>query len=165
MQQGDLVDARDGLGVRNAVPQLERALEQQRGLPERVDGLGRDARADARAEGGALVAGRGVVMRDPGGQLRARGAVGGAALERARERAVELDALAREQVVGDDLAQERVAERVAVVGLGDDKVARDALAQGGDQLGARQAADARRASRDRRTGRPRGCAAAPAPSR
>ena len=72
-------------GVRDAVPQLEGALEQRGGLAEGVDGLGRRGGADARAQRVALVAGRGVVMGDAGGDLRAVGTVAGAALERGGE--------------------------------------------------------------------------------
>ena len=49
-------------------------------------------------------------------------------LERPRQRQVQLGALARQEVVVDGLAQQRVAEHVAVA-LGDDDVARDRLAQ------------------------------------
>ena len=49
---------------------------------------------------------------------------------------MKLRALARQEVVGDDLAQERVPEGVAVVGLGDDEVAGDGLAQRGHERAA-----------------------------
>ena len=133
MQQRDLVQAGHLGGVGDAVPQLEGALEQRGGLAEGVDGLGRRGGAHARAQRVALVAGRGVVMGDAGGDLRTVGTVAGAALERGGEGAVQLGALARQEVVGDDLAQERVAEGVAVVGLGDDEVAGDGLAQCGHE--------------------------------
>ena len=43
-------------------------------------------------------------------------------LERARQRQMQLGVLARQQVVVDDLAQQRVAELVAATGVGDDAV-------------------------------------------
>ena len=51
------------------------------------------------------------------------------ALERAREREVQLRVLARQQVVVDDLAQQRVAEAVHAVRAGDDQVRGGGLAQ------------------------------------
>ena len=61
-------------------------------------------------------------------------------LERARQRQVQLGVLAREQVVVDDLAQERVAELVAPAGVGHDHVRLGGLAHDGAQLGAAQPA-------------------------
>ena len=141
MQQRDLVHAGDLRRVGDPVPELERALEQRRGLAEGVDGLGGLRGADTRSERGALVARRRIVVGDAGGELRAGGPRRGAALERLGEGAVKLGPLAGEQVVGDDLAEQRVAEGVAVVGLRDDQVARDGLAQRADERGAVHAAD------------------------
>ena len=53
----------------------------------------------------------------------------GPPLERARERQVQLGALAGQQVVDDDLAQERVPEQVEALLVGDDELRRDRLAQ------------------------------------
>src|SRR3954469_12309730 len=69
------------------------------------------------------------------------GGVGRPALERLGERVVQLGALAGQQVVDHDLAQQRVAEGVAVVVGGDDEVAGDRLAQGGEERRAVHAAD------------------------
>jgi hypothetical protein len=68
------------------------------------------------------------VVGDGRGQHRAGGLVD-PRLQPARERQVERGALARQQVVLDDLAQQRVAEPVAVVVAGDQDVALDRLAQ------------------------------------
>jgi hypothetical protein len=61
--------------------------------------------------------------------VRAAAGLGSAPLERLRERPVQLGPLARQQVVLDDLAQQRVAEGVAALGIGDDDLAGDRLAQ------------------------------------
>ena len=76
-------------------------------------------------ERGGLVAGGGIVQGDAGGEPR----VGVAALERPRDREMQLGALAGQQVVLDDLAQQGVAEAVVAVVVGDDDVAGDRLAQ------------------------------------
>ena len=70
------------------------------------------------------------MVRDPGRQVGAavRGHALGAPLERAREREVQLGALARQQVVDDDLAQQRVPERVAALLVGDHELGGDGLA-------------------------------------
>ena len=51
------------------------------------------------------------------------------ALERASQSEMQLDALAGQQVVDDDLAQQRVPERVAVLVIGDHELRGDGLAQ------------------------------------
>ena len=53
----------------------------------------------------------------------------GVGLERAREREVQLGALAGQQVVGDHLAEQRVAEPVAALGVDRDDLGGDAVAQ------------------------------------
>ena len=125
-----MVAAGELLGVRHAVPELQRARVQRRGLAVGVHGLGGLRRAHAAPERPRLVAGRVVVVRDPGREVRA--AVGrqplGAPLQRAREREVQLGALARQQVVDHDLAQQRVAEGVAALLVGDHELRRDGLA-------------------------------------
>ena len=90
----------------------------------------------ARGQRGGLVARGGVVMRDARQDLRADLRARRALFQRAGQRAVQLVALAGEQVVGDHLAQQRVAEGVAPVVLGDDEVAGDRLAQRAAQGGA-----------------------------
>ena len=123
-----MVLARPRLGVRHAVPQLERALEQRPRLAVRVDALGGRRGVHRPLERGGLLAGGGEVVGDGGGEHRARLLVD-ALLERAREREVQRGALARQQVVLHDLAQQRVAEAVAAVVVGDEDVAVDRLAQ------------------------------------
>ena len=140
-------------GLGDVVPQLEDALEQRRLLAVGVDRARRLRRADARRQRGGAVARRAVVERDPRRDLCALGA----RLERAREREVQAFALAGEQVVDDDLAQERVAEGVPAVGAGDDEVA-DAR-----RRAARRAARGRRARWSRRAAR--GRRARPRPGR
>ena len=116
-------------GVGHAVPQLERALEQRARLAVRVHALGRRGGAHGRGERRRLVAGGGVVVGDGGGQHRA-----GATRRSAppAPRASARCSAARspgQQVVLDDLAQQRVAEPVAVVVAGEQDVALDRLAQ------------------------------------
>ena len=123
------------LGVGHAVPDLQRALEQPGGLAVGVDARGGLRRVDAGAQRGRLVARRAVVVRDAGADPRAVAARLDAALERAGEREVQLGVLARQQVVVDDLAQQRVAEAVQAVLAGDDQVAGGGLAQRDAQVG------------------------------
>ena len=72
------------------------------------------------------------MVRDRRRQMGAavRGQAVGAVLERARQRQVHVRPLARQQVVDHDLAQERVAEHVAALLVGDDELGGDGLAQG-----------------------------------
>ena len=135
------------LGIRHAAPQLQHAPEQLGALLVGLHVHGRDARPHGRGERGGLVARGEVVVGDPGRALRGRGrARGQGLLQRRGERTVELGALPGQQLVVDRLAQQRVAERVAVARARDDDVARDGLAQ-------------RVVQRPRRRGRPH----APAP--
>ena len=78
-----------------------------------------------------------------GGQVGALALALDALLERARERGVHLGALARQQVVVDDLAQQRVAEARSCRRQRDRDLAADGLAQRLEQLGGLQAAPAR----------------------
>ena len=94
---------------------------------------GADAGHDAAR--GAPPAGSG---GDAGGAARPRRSCG-LALERAGEREAQL-MLAGQQVVVDDLAQQRVAERVAAALVGDDHVRLRRLAQRGADLGGVEAA-------------------------
>ena len=97
----------------------------------------------------------------PGGEVRAAvgGQAVGAALQRARQREVQLGPLAGQQVVGDDLAQQRVPERVAALLVGDDELRGDRLAE---RVAQRARVHARRlGERSRgRAGGPRRAAAA-----
>ena len=129
LQQGRLVGAREGRGVRDAVPQLQRALEQGGSLAVGVDGDRGVAGAHRGGERGRLITRGVVVVGDRGRALRAAVlAALGVLLQRAGERPVQLGALTRQEVVVDRLAQQRVAEPVAIA-LGHDDVAQDGLAQ------------------------------------
>jgi hypothetical protein len=118
-----------------AVPQLDCALVVRVGLGERREapGLGAGLR-------GGRERGRQVVRRVPVvGQLGGDAGWGrrqlGLGLERARQRGVQRAALARQQVVDERLAHERVAEAVgAGVGIADDDVVRHRLAQARDEV-------------------------------
>ena len=95
-----------------------------------MDGHRRLGGAHGRGERGGLVAGGDVVVGDRGRAVRAAAAVAPRSLlERERDRAVQLGVLAGQQVVVDDLAQQRVAEGVEALLVGDDDVAGDRLAQ------------------------------------
>jgi hypothetical protein len=119
----------------HAVPQLDRALVVGVGLGEG----GEPQRLGAR-QGRGRERRRQVVGREPvEGELRG-GAAGGdrerrIGLEGPRQRGVQRAALARQQVVGQRLAHERVAEAVGPgLGVRDDDVVRHRLAQSGDEL-------------------------------
>ena len=127
--------AGERLGVGHPVPDLQRPLEQPGGLAVGVHAGGGGGRLHAGAQRRRLIAGRAEVVRHPGGDPDVLGAGGGAALEGAGEREVQLRVLAGEQVVVDDLAQQRVAEAVHAVGARDDQVARRGLAHRDPQLG------------------------------
>jgi hypothetical protein len=127
-EQRHAIDARQRLGIRHPVPQLERPFEQPRGLAVRVHELGGGRGAHRGGQRRLLIARRGEVMGDRGRDLRIPVLVE-ATLERLCERQVQRGPLAREQVVLDDLAQERMAELVGAVVLGDDDVRVDGLAQ------------------------------------
>ena len=120
-------------------PQVERALEQRARLAVGVDALGGVGGAHGRDERLALAAGREVVVGDAGGDDRVLAGLGDLGLERAGEREVQLGVLARQQVVVDDLAQQRVPELVATAGVGDDHVGLRRLAHHRAQLGAAEA--------------------------
>ena len=129
LEQVGLVGAGQRRGVGHAVPQLERALEQRGALAVGLHLHRGDAGAHGGRQRGRLVARGEVVVRDRGRALGARAARRrGRLLERARQRAVQLGALAGQQVVVHRLAQQRVAQRVAVAVEHDD-LAGDRLAQ------------------------------------
>jgi hypothetical protein len=116
------------LRVRHAVPQLEGSLEQRSRLAVRVHALGGRRSAHRPLECLRLIAGRGEVVRDRRDE-RGRGLLVDARLERLSERQMQRSALARQQVVVDDLAQQRVPEAVPAVLGRDEDVAVDRLAQ------------------------------------
>ena len=124
-EQRHAVDARARLRVGHPVPQLERPLEQRLRLAVGVDALGGRRRAHRPLERGGLLAGGAVVVGDRGGQHARRRRARSSARASARWSG---GALARQQVVLDDLAQERVPEAVGPV-LGHEDVAVDRLAQ------------------------------------
>src|SRR6185503_13539381 len=105
-------------GVGHVVPQLERPLEQGGGLAVGVQLVGGGRGLDRGGKRGRLVARGGVVVGDAGGDE----CVGRALLERTGELEVQLGLLAGQQVGFDDLAQQRVAEGVAALLVGDDDV-------------------------------------------
>ena len=133
-QQAHVIEARDLLGILDARPQLERALGQIGGLAVGVDRVRRARGGDRAAQRRGLIAGRRVVAGDRRGSLELAVIVGAAALlERARQREVQLAALAGQQVVVQRLAQQRVAEAEAPVVAGDQHLLGDRLAQRGLQ--------------------------------
>ena len=112
-------------GVGHAVPQRERVLEVAQRLAGRVDAL----RVPCPAATDAAERPRQVVRAVPvAGELglRRRRRVG---LHRPRQRRVQRGPLARQQVLVDRLADERVAEGVGPVGVGDEQLVRDGLAR------------------------------------
>ena len=127
-EHADAVGTGPRLGIRHPVPQLERAVEQRRHLVVCVHALGGCRGAHRGGERRRLVTRRGEVRGDRRGDLRVRALVE-AMLERARQPQVQLGPLAGEQLLLDDLAQERVAEPVHVVVLHDQDVTVDGLAQ------------------------------------
>ena len=114
-RQVDPIHPGAGLGVLDAVPDVERVVEVPLGLRERGDPCRGAAGLDRRREGCAeLVGGLPVV-----GELRGRdrGALARqvrSAGQRTGDRGVEAGALARQDVRVQDLAQQRVAERVCI---------------------------------------------------
>ena len=129
LKQVDLAHARDCLGIGHSLPQSQGALEQRELFAERVHALGGRRRAHRGRERLRLVARRRPVVRRLGGDVGAGLTGVDPVLERTRQRRVHRGALARQQVVVDHLAQQRVAEAVAVVGDRDHDLARNGLAQ------------------------------------
>ncbi len=97
-------------------PQLERTLHQLGDLAVGVHALGGLGGVDAGPDGGGLIAGRRVVAghRRRALELGVLAAVG-AGLQRPGQSQVPFAALARQQIVIQRLAQERVAEAEALV--------------------------------------------------
>ena len=117
------------LGIRDPVPQRERAPVVARGLGERSDALGLVARAHRGGQRARLVAGSQPVVRDLGrdGRRVAAGEVG-PRLQRGGERRVQPRPLARQQLVVGDLLQQGMAEGEAVAAR-DEHVMAHRLAQ------------------------------------
>ena len=114
--------------VGHAVPQRQRVLELPQRLAGRVDALRLHARRHRRRERPRQVVRAVPVAGELG--LRRRG-VG---LHRPRQRRVQRGPLAGQQVLVDRLADERVAERVRPVGVGDEQLVRDRLARAVDHV-------------------------------
>ena len=129
-----MVGVREPLGVGNARPELERAIQQPCRLAIGVHPLHGASRGERRGEGPGLVAGGVVVVGDPG---RGPGPVAprGGPLERMRRGQVKLRALAGQQIVVEHLAQEGVAEGVAPGVVDDDDLGGDRLAYRYRELG------------------------------
>ncbi len=118
--QLNVLDARQRGGVGDAWPQLERAFGQVGLLAIGVHAPGGSGGLHHRRQRGRLVARRGVVVCDARRQLGLVVAVlARLALERARQSQVELGTLARQQIVVERLAQQRMTEDEAVVLVGD----------------------------------------------
>ena len=114
----------------NPWPEHERALGEIGGLSVRVHVPRRERRRHGRAQRRGLVPGGGVMPGDRCGQLGLLLVVVHAPrLERMRQRLVQLAALAREEVVVQRLAQQRVAEHQPVVLRRDQHLLGDRLAQ------------------------------------
>ena len=126
---------RERLGVRHAIPDAERTLQELRGLPVGTDRLGGLRGADGRRERCGLVAGGEVVVRERRAQVGVAWMLGDAPLQHAREREMQLGVLAGQQVVVHDLAQQRVAEAVAVLLVRLHEMCLGRFAQGTAQLG------------------------------
>jgi hypothetical protein len=128
-QQVDLAHAGHLLRLRHALPEPQRAFAQRERLVERVHPLGRRRGSHRGGERGRLVARGQPVVGDLGGQVHALALALDRLLQGARDGAVQLGPLARQQVVVDHLAQQRVAEAVAAVGVRDRDLAAHGLAQ------------------------------------
>jgi hypothetical protein len=123
------IGAGERFGLGHAVEQLESPFVQRRGLAIGMHALGRRGGAHRGPQRGRLIAGGRVVVGDRGGQVDAEAVAVGARLERAGQAQVDRRALAGQQVVVDDLAQQRVAEAIAALGADDEDVVGDRLAQ------------------------------------
>jgi len=124
-------------GVRHALPQRERVLEVPQRLAVGVDALRLDAGRHRRPERPRQVVRRAPVAGELGGHAR-RGEIAEqrrVALDRLAQRRVQRGPLARQQVLVDRLADERVAERIGAVGVRDQQLVRDSLAGALEQLG------------------------------
>ena len=171
-EQIDVIDPGRARILADARPKLERALDQLGHLAIGVHPAGRLRGVDACAQRRGLIAGRRIVAGDHrrAFELAVAGRV--LVLECEREREVPLAALARQQVVVQRLAQERVTEAEALVLVGDQNLLGERLAQrrlgrvaiaagdGRDRLLGQRAPDRDRA---RRTLSPRRRAARSAP--
>ena len=129
-----MFDPRQRLRFGDPRPERQRPVEQRRRGARRAAAFDRARGVHGAAQRLRLVA-RGVeVMGDRGGADRQVVVVGQRRLERPRQPQVQLGAFARQQVVVDHLAQQRVAEAVAVVAADQDHLRLDRLAQPRRQL-------------------------------
>ena len=127
----ELGHARGRLGIGHDVPQAERSLAELGGRRVRGGGTSFAHRLHRRGERPSRIVGAEPVVGDLGGE--APGARGGRRLVGLGVPGVEPGAFAREEVVEDRLAHERVPERV-VVALDREHAEVDALACGGVEL-------------------------------
>ena len=119
----------------HAVPELDRALVVGVGLGEGGQPHGVGARLRRGGERGRQVVGGEPVVGELGGHAGGGDRQPGVGLQRTRQRGVQRPALAGQQVVGQRLAHERVAEAIrAGLRLDDDDVVGHCLAQAADQL-------------------------------
>ncbi len=140
IEQGRPIDAGGRLRVVDRGPQLEGVLGVATGVGEgeRI-GCGR-ARPDRRLERPAVVAGRPPVVGQLGPVAGRRGALGhGPSRDLVRDRAMQAQPLAGQQIVVGRLLEQRVAE--AIARPGDQDLALDGLSQGAVQVVVRQTRD------------------------
>jgi hypothetical protein len=142
-EQGRAIHAREPPGVGDASPKCEGALVVLRGLGEGADALGLGARAHGGGQRTWLVAGTQPVVGDLGRDRRsvAAGEVG-PRLQRGGEGGVHTRPLAGEELAVGGLAEERVAEAVAVAHR-DEHVLAHGVAQRVRQVGLGQAGGGR----------------------
>jgi hypothetical protein len=127
-EQGHTVGAGERIGIRNAIPQLQRMLEQHHRLLVGVHALGRRRCAHGGPQRGRGVARRSEMVGDSGDDLRV-GSLLDSKLQHPRECQMQIAALPGEQVVHDDLPQQGMAEPVHPVGLCHQEIPVDGLAQ------------------------------------
>ncbi len=128
-QELELVDPGKLLRLGNPLPERERTLEQRLGFGEGVHALGGEPRPRRGRERARLIAGRGPVVRHLGGDVCAALAALDPLFQLAGEGGMHLGPLARQEVLVDHLAQQSVAEAVALVANGHHDVARHRIAQ------------------------------------
>ena len=170
-QHVDAVAARALLGVGDAVPQLQRALEVALGLAEGEHALGGQARPRPRRRARAATSCAAFQWQARIAGDRRGGRVAhqlAARVDGLGEPRVQRAALARQQVAVDGLADQRVAERVRLARAGHEHLVGDRLAQARAAARPRRGRTARRAARGASGARPRStrttsCAAAGQP--
>ena len=161
-QKLELVDSCELFRIGHPLPQRERTLKQRLGLGEGVHALGGQPGPRRGRERPRLVAGRGPVVRRLRGDVRASLAALDSLLELAGEGGVHLCPLSRQQVLVHHLAQQSVAEAVALVAHGHHDVARHGLAQRIAKIGGLEARHGRHEQSGRRRAGRRASGSAPA---